>query len=1301
VAIVVEGTSTLYESASTTSAVLTYPSGITAGEVLVALIGTSTVTAPSTAPSGWTVTLAQNGNNAISASIFHKVATGSETGTVTFTGTSGRTTGIMFRLSGVDTTTPIDATAVGAGAPIQSTFTMPSITTATNGAMLIHNIVLNSSNPATNDIITLSGTTLINKSTGTGRLTGGYYEERATAGATGTRVWSKTNAGTTLQWAGVTAAFRPGSSGPAVPVLNRCVQGIPTTTTHTIKVNTTNATSVRIKAGTNSAVTTGVVYGSAVTPDGNSNSELTITGLTANTPYFYRIAMTDSGATETLDTWTDVGQFKTDVNGQMDFSFGFGSCTNNTDSASLGAIAVKKPDLFFHLGDEYYADASGTSVANFRTKMGDKLSVTNHKAVYRTSGATWLPSDHDGMNNNGNYAADNTAWTNWNQVYREMKPTDGLPGSMGVYRTFKRGRIRFIAIDRRSFAVAAGNTDNSSKTCLGTTQKQWFKDQITNATEPVIVVINSDPWIITTDAGDDGWGGYITERDELATFISNSGKNVAFLAGDMHAVAAEDGSGAPGGTATFQAAPFYQNASIKGGPYDVGPYPASGTAVVQQYGWMDVVDTGTQISLVFKGFSSDNTQRVTLTKNYSVPQTATVAAVAATATATDIVPVVTGAVTVAHIKASATSQEGTPVVSAASVVVGVRAQASSLAVSPSVTTLGAVAGVTATATALALAPAVSGQSTAGVTAVVATGTALASPPAVTTLGAVAAVRAQGSSTAIAPAVSNGAGGGNTYNLYTTTPQIAADGDTASVNLGTEFYVTATAWVTQVRYLQPSSGGTSTSRVATIYSTTNGTTGTAVAGPFTIPAGTAGTWSTYTLPTPFQLTANTRYRIAIRHPDGRYAATGNYFTNGDGDPTVTQGILVVPNKFDALGGLQGSYVYDAGNVFPNAEFSGASYYSDVTIVDTNPSAGGTSTSAPRMQGSSTAVAPVVGGGFTVFAVTASGSSVAIAPSFSGGATTTAVRAQGSSLAVAPAVSGAQTITAVRAQASSLALAPTLANGHVLSAPAATATATGRTPVVGGGYGLTAVVATATATDYAPSVTSAVTITTPAALATATDYAPTVTAGSSVVAVRATATSQEGTPVVTAGAVVVAAKSSATGDVLNPAVTVIAGAVAASPTMLGSAMMRVPGVVAQGVANVTAVRATGTAAALAPVYSSPVTVGAPKAAASTSTPDPTVGASTVVQSVKASASAQAHVPAFAIIATVLALRMVATATDRTPSVSAASLAYAVVALATAVARTPRLGGDAELYLKDGTRVRPFMLIGGILVPVDPQF
>lgn len=682
--IALQGTPTIYESSSGTLVDLPYPTGIVAGELLIAHIAHSFGTAPTTDPGGWTLAASRNSidSQGPSIAVWYKAATGSETGTVQFAtnATAGRVTGHMMRWSGIDAVTPEGTTEVSAIANSTS-LVIPSITTTANSAVLLHSVGILAASSA--DITGPAGPTKIAGSTGTGRRLSIYWETQAVAGASGTRTFTTT---VTLPFTGITMALKaaaPGTGGgsppkmtatalanpPAVsgggaatPTLVRCVNDVPGTTTMVVAAGTTDAISARLKVGTNSAVTTGVIYGPAVTPDVNAGAQLTVSGLTAGTAYFYRVALTNASSVESLDTWSTVGEFKTDSVGASNFSIAFASCTNSTDSASMSAIAGKKPDLFLHLGDEWYADGSGSNLANFRLQMGNKKVAPNHKLVYRTSGASFTPSDHDGMNNNSNYGAATTAWPLWNQVYREMNPTTGLPGSTGVYRSFKRGRVRILRIDRRSFADHYNDVDDATKTCLGATQKQWLKDQITAATEPVILIQNADPWIIATTPNDDGWGGYITERDELAAFFLASGKNIAMLGGDMHALSADDGANSPGGVAVFHAAPLYNSASQKGGPYTVGPYPASGTATVQQYGWLDVTDTGSQISIVYKGFSSDNTQRLTLTKTYETPQSG-VYAVRSGALALADVQVVRGGslVTASDVYQVAVTTSGPPV----------------------------------------------------------------------------------------------------------------------------------------------------------------------------------------------------------------------------------------------------------------------------------------------------------------------------------------------------------------------------------------------------------------------------------------------------------------------------------------------------------------------------------------------------------------------------------------------------------------------------------------------------------------
>lgn len=172
-----------------------------------------------------------------------------------------------------------------------------------------------------------------------------------------------------------------------------------------------------------------------------------------------------------------------------------------------------------------------------------------------------------------------------------------------------------------------------------------------------------------------------------------------------------------------------------------------------------------------------------------------------------------------------------------------------------------------------------------------------------------------------------------YNLFSEGATLVADADSASVSLGTEFYVTQAGCVlTQIRYPQPASGTQDLSaRQCAIYSTTNGTSGTLVAGPFTMPVPTAGNWIVFNLPDPIVLTANTRYRVVIRHPAGRYGATSGYFTTGAGSTDRVQGPVVRPNQANALAAEQGSFLYNAGIVFPTDYFGGASYFSDVTIL----------------------------------------------------------------------------------------------------------------------------------------------------------------------------------------------------------------------------------------------------------------------------------------------------------------------------------------------------------------------------------
>jgi len=132
---------------------------------------------------------------------------------------------------------------------------------------------------------------------------------------------------------------------------------------------------------------------------------------------------------------------------------------------------------------------------------------------------------------------------------------------------------------------------------MGTTQKTWFKQELINARDsgfPLIVWVCPDPWIAAPQLGDDSWGGYTTERTEIANFLrDNRITNLALLSGDMHGLAFDDGTNsdyATGGGApvtVLHGAALSSPASMKGGPYSGGAVPGS-----QQYGILEIYDNG-------------------------------------------------------------------------------------------------------------------------------------------------------------------------------------------------------------------------------------------------------------------------------------------------------------------------------------------------------------------------------------------------------------------------------------------------------------------------------------------------------------------------------------------------------------------------------------------------------------------------------------------------------------------------------------------------------------------------------------
>ena len=352
---------------------------------------------------------------------------------------------------------------------------------------------------------------------------------------------------------------------------------------------------VRLQVSQSPGLTPALFSGAVTTATGTGNTaKLTVQGLQPDTQYYYGVEVAGALRPEPASR----GKLRTFPLGRASFRVAFASCGDfrAANQAAFAAIIAEQPLFFLHTGDLHYSDTNSTVADEYRYNYDN---VTSHFAqgpLFRNMPVVYVWDDHDFSGNDSDTTASGRDTAR--SVYRERVPHYPLGAAGGtIAQAFTVGRVRFIMTDLRSGASAPTARDTASKTKLGTGQKAWFKQELINARDngfPLIIWVCPDPWIGAATAGDDSWAGYTTERAEIANFIrDNRINNLTIIAGDMHALAYDDGSNsdyATGGGApitVLHAAALTQEGSIKGGPYSGGVIPGH-----PHYGILDIYDNG-------------------------------------------------------------------------------------------------------------------------------------------------------------------------------------------------------------------------------------------------------------------------------------------------------------------------------------------------------------------------------------------------------------------------------------------------------------------------------------------------------------------------------------------------------------------------------------------------------------------------------------------------------------------------------------------------------------------------------------
>lgn len=626
-------------SGAATSLTITKPTGAASGDVAVMVALARGGSGQTISATGWTAAISTlntgAGTGELAFRVFYKVLGGSEPGSYSFTlGSAAVCSGGISVYSGVDNTTPMDVTAsTVANTSTGTSVITPSITTVTANAWLVQCVGINSGSTT----ITEPGSWNERFEVTSSLRSQNSDAVQASAGASGAKTATLSAARTN---AGALLALRPGGATPAT--LKWSKPGYATSSTQTITVRTDIAsTNVRLRYSTASDLSGYTEIGPQTTDSGGHYyTKFSLSGLSAGTQYYYAPVVdgTQSGST---------GAFKTAPTNGSAWSgvIAFGCCRNTGSTSGVYArILTRSPELFIDLGDLHYSDISASTESLFHDAFDNSLGISQQNALYRATNGLYIPDDHDGGPNGRDKTQSNLA--TMIAAYQRAIPHPTLPGIVAgnnaLYHSVVRGRVRIIVTDVRNERDPVANTDNSSKSTLGTAQKQWLKDEMFAAkvAGQVIIWVNPYPWIGTTGNSDDSWPFYSTERTELADYIQSNGliSRIIMLGGDGHMLAFDDGTNSnyatsPSGNGfpVYHAAPIHQNPSTKGGPYSGGTVETA-----DQFGILTITDSGgATIGVQFDGIDVDDdivlTHSTTLQANAVGALTATQAAQSASA----------------------------------------------------------------------------------------------------------------------------------------------------------------------------------------------------------------------------------------------------------------------------------------------------------------------------------------------------------------------------------------------------------------------------------------------------------------------------------------------------------------------------------------------------------------------------------------------------------------------------------------------------------------------------------------------
>jgi hypothetical protein len=390
-------------------------------------------------------------------------------------------------------------------------------------------------------------------------------------------------------------------------------------------VTATNSVALRLSS---TSGFTSYVDSETQTANGSTNfgvTKHTFSGLTSGTKYYGNFivdGVVETGNTLSFSTFKPNNSYKIIA----------GSCNQTGSNHPIwNQILSENADLFVHMGDLNYENVASSNAQVYAATQDVTFSSSAMTNFFKNQAVSYIYDNHDSLGANPNNTFD---WSTFIPFFDKAYPTypkgSASPLTDGDYWSFTIGRTRCIITGMRSKRDPIQNTDNASKTILGSVQKAWLKAQLLeakNAGQSVMwfggicyIADVDNPLGGSYQSGGMSWANSSFERREIANYIiDNQITNVTYVHGDSHMIGIDDGRNAIYSTISgttrrtyksfedkylirnLAASPFDKDQDKEGGPFQINdiessggplPMPIDVNGYSQSYGKIEVIDIG-------------------------------------------------------------------------------------------------------------------------------------------------------------------------------------------------------------------------------------------------------------------------------------------------------------------------------------------------------------------------------------------------------------------------------------------------------------------------------------------------------------------------------------------------------------------------------------------------------------------------------------------------------------------------------------------------------------------------------------